>query len=152
MKGAILFSLLAVFLIITSFHPKKQNTSKQQEIKSILCKAIQQKKLVKFFYDDKYSDISDWRVVEPHLVGDHKSTGNTTLVAWFLPTTSQSASGHSEEWGNYLIDRIRNLEIFDKTFQKTRPLYNPNDKRMKTIYCNVPIAKVRVSRTIHSLK
>ena len=138
MKRTFLLSLLAAFLITTSFHLKKQNASKQQEIKTMLCKAIQQKKLVKFFYDDKYSDFSDWIVVDPHLVGDHKSTGNTTLVAWFLPTTSQTASGHSEEWGNYLIDRIQNLELLDKTFQKTRPLYNQNDKRMKTIYCSVP--------------
>lgn len=138
MKSSFLLKLLAVFILTSSFYSKKQHTSKQQEIQNILCKAIQQKKLVRFFYDDKYSDFSDWRVVEPHLVGDHKSTGNTTLVAWFLATTTQVAHGRSEEWGNYLIDRIQNLEILDKTVQKTRPSYNQNDKRMKTIYCSVP--------------
>lgn len=130
-----LLKLAVLFLLTTSFIPKRHLS--KQDILNTLCKAISEKKLVKFYYDDKYSDFTDWRTVEPHLVGDHKSTGNTTLVAWFLPTQQQSSSGHPEEWGNYLIDRIKNLQILDKTFQRTRPKYNPNDSRMSTIHCNV---------------
>ncbi len=138
MKLTSLLKLVAISALITSFDFKGQKTtSKQDDIKESLCKAIQQKKLIKFFYDDKYSDFTDWRVVEPHLLGDHKSTGNTTLVAWFLPTSQQSADGHLEGWGNYLINRIQHLQILDKPFKNSRPAYNPNDKRMKTIYCNI---------------
>ena len=131
LKMNILFFLLALN------YPQKLQAQKQQVIISIICKAIQQKKLLKFYYDDKYSDFTDFRVVEPHLIGDHKSTGNTTLVAWFLATNQQSANGHPEEWGNYLIERIQKIKILDKSFNITRPSYNPNDKRMKTIYCSV---------------
>lgn len=137
MRISTLIKLFILIVFTTSFHSINQQESKQQEIKSILCKAIQEKKLVKFFYSDKYSDFTDWRIVEPHLIGDHKSTGNTTLVAWFLPTSKQSADGHMEDWGNYLINRIQNLQILDKTFKYSRPGYNPNDKRMKAIYCNI---------------
>lgn len=137
MKNAFLLTPLIAIFFSASSH-LEQNSAKQQDTRGMLCKAIQQKKLVKFFYSDKYSDFADWRIVEPYLIGEHKTTGNTTLVAWFLATETQVASGHSEIWGNYLIDRIQNLEILDKTFQKTRPSYNPNDKRMKTISCSVP--------------
>ena len=132
MNKLFLLKLIFLFVLNSSFYSKQQ-TTKQQEIEATLCKAIQQKRLVRFFYDDKYSDFSDWRIVEPYLIGDHKSTYNTTLVAWFLPTPQQSANGHPEGWGNYLINGIQNLQILDKTFQNTRPAYNPNDKRMRTI-------------------
>jgi predicted DNA-binding transcriptional regulator YafY len=137
MNKSFLLKLIVCVVLTTSFYSEQQ-TSKQQQIEDTLCKAIQGKKLIKFFYDDKYSSFSDWRIVEPHLIGDHKSTGNTTLVAWFLPTPQQLANGHSEGWGNYVINRIQDLQILEKTFQNTRPAYNPNDKRMKAIYCYLP--------------
>ena len=130
-----LIKVAVLLLLTTSFIPKRQLS--KQDILNMLCTAISEKKQVKFYYDDKYSEFTDWRLVEPHLVGDLKSTGNTTLVAWFLPTPQQSAKGHTEEWGNYLLDRIESLQILSKTFQKTRPKYNPNDSRMSTIHCNV---------------
>ena len=114
-----LIKLAVLLLLTTSFIPKKHLS--KEDILNTLCTAISEKKQVKFYYDDKYSDFTDWRLVEPHLVGDHKSTGNTTLVAWFLPTPQQFAKGHSEEWGNYLLDRIENIQIVNKTFQKTSP-------------------------------
>lgn len=129
------FIKLAVLLLLTTSFIPKRHLSKQ-DILNTLCTAISEKKLVKFYYDDKYSDFTDWRTVEPHLVGDHKSTGNTTLVAWFLPTQQQSSNGHPKEWGNYLIDRIQSLQIIETTFQKTRPKYNPQDSRMSTIHCS----------------
>jgi len=130
-----LIKIAVLLLLTTSLIPKRHLS--RQDILNTLCTAIDEKKQVKFYYDDKYSDFTDWRIVEPHLVGDHKSTGNTTLVAWFLPTQQQSAKGHTEEWGNYLLDRIESLQILNKTFQRTRPKYNPNDSRMNTIHCNV---------------
>ena len=126
---------MVFFLLTTSFIPIKNLPS--QDITNILCTAINEKKLVKFYYDDKYSNFTDWRIVEPHLVGIHKSTGNTTLVAWFIPTQQQLSTGHREQWGNYLINRIESLQVLDRTFQKTRPKYNPNDSRMSSISCNV---------------
>ena len=127
-------SILLVLLTTSFIHT---NRLSRKDIINTLCTAINEKKLVRFYYDDKYSDFTDWRIVEPHLVGDHKSTGNTTLVAWFLSTQQQSESGHPEEWGNYLIDRIQSLQMLDKTFQRTRPKYNPNDSRMSTTHCHV---------------
>ena len=92
MTKAYFLAISILFVLTTSFIPKRHLS--KQEILNTLCTAISEKKLVKFYYDDKYSDFTDWRTVEPHLGGDHKSTGNTTLVAWFLPTQQQSSSGH----------------------------------------------------------
>jgi predicted DNA-binding transcriptional regulator YafY len=137
MTKSSLIKLMALLILITSFYPKRKYYSKQQEIITTLCKAIKEKKVIRFYYDDKYSDFKDWRLVEPHLIGVHKSTGNTILVGWFLSTSEQSKNGHPEEWGNYLTDRIKSLQILEKTFSVTRPKYNPNDKRMKTIRCGI---------------
>jgi predicted DNA-binding transcriptional regulator YafY len=137
MTKSSLIKLMALLILTTSFYPKRKYFSKQGEIITTLCKAIKEKKVIKFYYDDKYSSFKDWRIVEPYLIGNHKSTGNSTLVGWFLSTTEQSQNDHPEDWGNYLIDRIKNLQILDKTFLGTRPNYNPNDKRMKIIHCSI---------------
>ncbi len=130
-----IFLLFIIILITTSVVSPKQLT--KQSTKNFICTAINEKKLIKFYYADKYSDFKDWRLVEPHLIGDNKTTNNTILVAWFIPTLEQSVSGHPSEWGNYLIDRIQKLQMIDKTFDVTRPHYNPKDKRMKIIYCHL---------------
>ena len=128
-------NIAILFWITVSFIPQRE--LKRQDIVNTLCAAITERKLVKFYYDDKYSEYSDWRVVEPHLIGDHKSTGNKTLVGWFIPTQQQKTNGHTEKWGSYLVNRIQKLQILDKTFQGVRSSYNPSDKRMKTIYCHL---------------
>ena len=128
-------NLIVLLSLTNSSNPSRQLL--REDITNTLCNAINEKKLVKFYYDDKYSDVTGWRVVEPHLVGDLKSTGNNTLVAWFIPTQQQKLNGQTERWRNYLVNRIQKLQILDTTFQGTRPSYKPYDKRMKTIYCHL---------------
>jgi predicted DNA-binding transcriptional regulator YafY len=131
-----LLIFIVIFPFFASFTSSYSYSVKRQEIEAILCKAIEQKKLVKFFYDNKYSSLTDWRVVEPYLVGNHVTTGNLTLVGWFLPTPQQTANGQKNGWRNYLLDRIQNLQIIDTIFSASRSLYNPKDIRMKKIICN----------------
>lgn len=108
----------------------------EKELIRTLCPIIQQKRLIRFWYEDKTTDFNDWRTIEPHLIGQVKyKTENIWLSGWFLPTEEQIWNGHEEAWGNYILDDVKKIEILDMTYRLTRPLYNPGDKRMKLIYC-----------------
>ena len=101
-----------------------------------LCPVIRNKQLIKFWYNDKTTDFEGWRLIEPHLIGQTKyKAANIWLVGWFLPTTQQLIEGREEKWGNYILDDVSKLEILPQKYRYTRPLYNPHDKRMTTIFC-----------------
>ncbi len=128
----IIFYLL-LLTICTSL--KGKINTQNQDVLNKLCLAINNKNLVRFYYKDKYSDNEDWRIVEPHLVGNHNSTGNIILVGWSIPTSNQLKLGNREKWGNYIIDRIKSIEVLDTKFIILRNKYNPNDSRMSNIFC-----------------
>lgn len=111
-------------------------TEYERQLIETLCPAINNKQLIKFWYDDKEIDFADWRLVEPHLIGQtNYKHENIWLVGWFLPTPEQLLNGHEAKWGNYILDNVTKVEILDRQYCFTRPGYNKNDKRMKTIYC-----------------
>lgn len=111
-------------------------TEYERQLIQKLCPVIKNKQLIRFWYDDKTTDFTGWRLVEPHLIGQTKyKAANIWLVGWFLPTTEQMLEGHEAKWGNYILDDISKVEILDQRYQFTRPLYNRDDKRMTTIYC-----------------
>lgn len=98
--------------------------------------AIKNKQLIRFWYEDTTTNFSDWRTVEPHLIGQtNYKHENIWLVAWFLPTTEQYLNGHSPNWGTYILDNVKKVEILDAKYEFTKPDYNMKDKRMKAIYC-----------------
>lgn len=111
----------------------------EKHVQEILCKAINAKRLVRFYYTDKDKDYEDWRIVEPHLIGELKTTGNIILSAWYLPNMEQRMRGETENWGNYILGNIdlKRLEILADSFKYTRPKYNPRDSRMSIIHCRV---------------
>lgn len=97
---------------------------------------IKNKQLIKFWYEDIDRYYNDWRIVEPHLIGQHKyKAANIMLVAWFLPTQEQIMYDHREDWKQYNLMAITKIEILDNRYTNCRPFYNPLDKRMKTIFC-----------------
>ena len=98
--------------------------------------AIESKQLIKFWYEDTTTNFSDWRIVEPHLIGQtNYKHEKIWLVAWFLPTSSQISNGHAPDWKTYILDNVKKLEILEDRYKFTKPNYNIKDKRMKTIYC-----------------
>ncbi len=124
-----------------SKEPKKEViphiiTEYEKQLIYTLSPVIKNKQLIRFWYCDETTSFEDWRLVEPHLIGQTKfKTGNIMLRAWFLPTQQQIFQGHQEDWKVYILDRISKVEILTKIFTKTRPYYNPQDKDMKTIFC-----------------
>jgi hypothetical protein len=124
-----------------SKEPKKEElphamTLYERDLIEQLCPVILNKQLIRFWYKDKTSSFEDWRLIEPHSIGQVKyKTANILLTGWFLPTSEQIMDGHTQDWKNYILDDISRLEILGQTYGTTRPGYNPNDKRMTTIYC-----------------
>jgi hypothetical protein len=60
--------------------------TQEMGITKILCKAIQHRQLLRFYYGSEKSGKKEWRTVEPYIVGIYnKGQGNTFLAA--LPTS-----------------------------------------------------------------
>lgn len=111
-------------------------TAYEDSLIQLLTPIIKNRQLIKFWYEDTNSYHNDWRIVEPHLIGQHKyKAANIMLVAWFIPTQEQIGYGHSEDWKQYNLSYITKLEILPSRYINCRPFYNPLDKRMQTIFC-----------------
>lgn len=114
-------------------------TAYEKSLIQLLTPAIQSKIKIKFWYSDTTKDNDDWRIVEPHLIGQNKTTGNIMLSAWFLPTDTQVYYGDYEKWGTYNLSFVSKLEILGEAFNYTREFYNPEDKRMCNIFCRTQL-------------
>ena len=123
-------------------------TTFERTIIDLLCPAIKEKKLIKFWYADKTDDKTDWRTIEPHQIGKlkpKKPGGSESIIitGWFLPTDEQILKGWDENWKNYILERISKIEIFDETYSLTRMGYNPrDDKRCSIVYCATSVRVV----------
>jgi hypothetical protein len=105
-------------------------TPKEKAVMEKICPAIKEKKLIKFWYDDKTEDKRGWRIVEPHQIVKLKpkavgSAESNVMFAWFLPTDEQMMNEWSEGWKQYLLERIDRIEILDQKYSFTRIGYDP---------------------------
>lgn len=94
-----------------------------------ICDSIKGKNIIEFLYEGGN------RVVEPHCYGIHKQTENEVLCGYQISGYSQS--GNIPDWRLYDVSKITGLKITEKIFSKPRQYYNPNDKRMSKIFCNI---------------
>lgn len=109
--------------------------AKRQDILNVLCDAISQKRLIKFYYESASSNKKEWRVVEPYIVAiKDKGEGNVFLAA--LPTTELSKRIEDRITGHYLLERIdiSKLEVLNETFDQ------PNVERKRIV--DTPTIKV----------
>lgn len=113
----------------------------EKRIIDLLCPAIKEKRMIKFWYADKTEDKIGWRTIEPHQIGKLKpkkpgGSESIILTGWFLPTDEQIYKGWDENWKNYILERISKIEILDEIYPVTRMGYNPRDeKRCSIVYC-----------------
>ena len=54
-------------------------TLHDEKLKRILCEAIENRQLIRFYYESKSSGKKKWRIVEPYMIGT-KRTGNVFLA------------------------------------------------------------------------
>lgn len=95
------------------------------ELQHEIVKAIRNRKVIKIYYRGGH------RVVEPFLIGYHKTTGKLLLRGFFLDGVS--SSGEYNTWKLYDVESIDDLEILDDGIVPTREYYNPQDKDMGEI-------------------
>jgi hypothetical protein len=94
-----------------------------------ICDAIANKNIIEFYYNGVI------RIVEPHCYGIHKDTSNEVLCGYQIRGFSES--GDLPGWRLFVVSDVAALKITDEQFLSPRPKYNPNDKRMSKIFCNV---------------
>jgi len=96
---------------------------------SKICEAIENKKVIEFFYKG-YKCIG-----EPHCYGIHKYTSNEVLSAYQVG--GYSFSGNASSWKLYIIPEMSGIVITDNQFESLRPGYKRNDSRMSRIFCQL---------------
>jgi len=97
-------------------------------VSSIICQAIQERRVIEFRYDGHY------RKVEPYCHGRSKK-GKESLRGYQIAGGSNSRS--VPFWRLFTTAKMGNLTLTDETFAGNRPRYNPNDKDLRPIHCNV---------------
>jgi hypothetical protein len=93
-----------------------------------ICAAIRNREVIEFYYDGAI------RVVEPFCYGEN-SKGNYVLRAYQVG--GYSSSGEPLGWRLYREDKMTNITSTGRRFSPNRSDYNPNDKDMVRIICNV---------------
>jgi len=114
--------ILFVIVCLGVIHGDAQTDTIQSDI----TQAIQQHKIITFTYKNHH------RVVEPYIYGWNKNTGNNLLSAYQIEGSSES--GGLPGWRTFIVTKIKDLVVTDRTFKTPRKDYNPNDSRMSVIF------------------
>ncbi len=94
---------------------------------TIICNAIRNMKLVKFYYDGGI------RIVEPHCHGI-TTAGKEGLRAYQIDGYSSSGS---MGWKMFDLSKANSMSVLDKNFDMPRTEYRKGDKGMEHIYCEL---------------
>ena len=96
----------------------------------LVCDAIRVRRLLRFIYEG-YE-----RIVEPHLYGIN--TANHEMLSGYL-IAGWSASEGSPGWRSYLVREMHDIHVLAEPFRGPRPGYNPDDRRMRQIFCRLEL-------------
>jgi hypothetical protein len=101
-------------------------------VEELLCTAIRERKIVRFWYNDK---APSYRVAEPHMVA-YNSKEKLILSAWVL--AGESVSDKGRNWREYFISEIDQLRLLDGFFDGPRPGYKPDGgKKFHNVRCGL---------------
>lgn len=98
----------------------------EPNINPIIWKAIEQKRLLRFFYKDRE------RIVEPHDYGIHKG-----LIKLFAYQVDGSSSHELPNWRWAEQDLISELQILDRTFPGGRPTKSGKHQKWDKLFIRV---------------
>jgi hypothetical protein len=93
-----------------------------------ICRAIRERRLLMFDYNDKP------RVVAPYCYGI--STRNSELLR-AIQVRGASSSGKLGLGKLWSLDQMTGVHVSDETFVADDPNYNPNDSAMTRILCRI---------------
>ena len=93
----------------------------RQEIVDQVCTAIKQKRVIRFYYTNKFKKAEDWRILDPYLLAKNQK-GNTFVTGFFTPTQDQLKRGKKSEQKLYLINEIKegSFKVLPQTFDKLK--------------------------------
>ncbi|AEM78240.1 hypothetical protein [Thermoanaerobacter wiegelii] len=93
-----------------------------------ICSAIKNREVIQFYYEGGI------RIVEPFCYGE-STKGNLVLRGYQVD--GYSSSGNPIGWKLFIVDNMHNISLTGRKFSGLRPDYNPNDRGMVRIICNV---------------
>lgn len=93
-----------------------------------ICQAIASRSVLRFSYD------GGTRAVEPYCHGV-STAGHEVLRGYQIGGYSQS--GNPTSWKLYEVAKMSGLSQTEQAFATNRAGYNPNDRGMSSIHCNV---------------
>jgi hypothetical protein len=96
----------------------------EDNIKKVICSAIQSKQMIQFNYEDRT------RVAEPYCYGQ-STAGNEVLRAFQIK--GQSRSGHSVGWKLFRASKMENIIITDEYFAIGH--HYGKEPVIKNVYC-----------------
>ena len=103
---------------------------------SYIVNSIKNRNLVTFYYNGEDNGGKGQRRIEPYCLGVSKA-GNKVLRAWEIEGASHTSTTGEQPlpgWRLFRLDRMGNYSVDPREiFDTPKPLYNPNDKGMKSI-------------------
>jgi predicted DNA-binding transcriptional regulator YafY len=100
---------------------------------SLITNAIRDKRLLQFSYADSAGKVHQ-RLVEPYAYGVTKQ-GHEALRCYQVGGSSESGL---PAWKLFLVARMSDLLVTDRTFAGNAPGYAHGDKGLNPLYCYVP--------------
>ena len=109
--------------------------------------AIEGHFLLTIYYIGDKQEKAGWRTVEPYCYGLNRFTQNHVLRAY--QESGPSFSGRTPYWRMFRLDRIFNIALSTKTFDKPKPLWNPTgDLGMSTILAIITFKPIELGDTV----
>lgn len=106
----------------------------EEKVYRKLKKPIQERQLVGLLYKGANTEEPEFKIVEPHQIGIHRTTGNAILSGWYLPNNENQSTAENSGWRIYLLEQIAEVVPLIETFDNNRPGYSPGcNKLMKEI-------------------
>lgn len=106
-------------------------TIDETNIYATLHRAIENRNVVSFSYQENSEKKPITIMVEPYLIGVEKETNVFTLKAWDLEEMTR------DEWKCYFLKNISNIIIKEKVFTGERLRYNRNDDSFYAIISHI---------------
>jgi hypothetical protein len=101
------------------------NSIEEENYKKIK-EAIANNNIIYFKYS-KEGKIDDY-FVEPFMIGEHKTTKNMLLTAYFLPNYYQILNNKKADWKFFLLNKITDIQIQNLYALENRTNYNATPK------------------------
>jgi Fic family protein len=97
----------------------KTMEQKREDIKDTLCKAINKRQLIKFYYESSGGNY--FRKVEPYLLAI-KHNGNVYFTGYEYPSKERIKQKRNDRQGQYLLNKIdfNKFEVLKETFESIK--------------------------------